>query len=88
VIPGCDVKYFLRPGSLEESLPLQQTAWFVYDVSRVDNGFYIQCVDHANEGGIHGVASSHVSITDDGENGIFVLDWEREREAPFMTHGH
>jgi hypothetical protein len=29
-----------------------------------------------------------VSITDDGENGIFVLDWEREREAPFMTHGH
>ena len=88
MVPGCDVDYFLRPGSLEESLPLQQTAWFVYDVPRVDNGFYIQFVDYANEGGIHGVAGAHVSITNDGENGIFVLDWEREGEAPFMTHGH
>jgi hypothetical protein len=53
----------------------------------MDNGFYIQFANHANEGGIHAVAGAHVSITDDGEHGIFVLDWEREGEAPLMTHG-
>ena len=88
MVPGCDVECFPRPGGLEESLPLSQAAWFVDDVSRVDNGFYLQFVDHANEGGIHGVAGSHVGIADDGKIGIFGADWEREGEIPFMTHGH
>ena len=88
MVPGCDVEYFLRAGSLEEFLPLVQTAGFVYDVSYVDNGFYLQFLDHANEGGVRGVAGSHMGIADNGENGIFGSDWEREGEVPLMTHGH
>ena len=87
MVPGCDVEYFLRPGSLEESLPLVQAAWFVYDVPRVDNGFYLQVVDQANEGGVRGVAGAHVSIADDGESGIFLLDW-KGGEVRFVMHGH